>query len=130
MWTLSLWTTSIAVLVIILSFALHQWLVFRRANLTEFSELADTFWAKVWAWLKERWDVSIAAIIAAMPTLWSAGLDTFVILVNLLADIFPGMAGLDLSKLIIPDWLRASIPIGSILLPALRTAFTRKKDVD
>ena len=126
MWTLTLWTFTIAVLVVILAVAVHYWLMNRRNVLGDsFTDLADTFWARIWAWLKMRWDLTVAAIIAAAPTVWSAGLDTVVIVANLMADVLPGVAGLDLSFLIMPDWLRAAIPIGAAVLPPMRAAFTK-----
>lgn len=129
MWTLTLWTTILTVLVIVLAYALHRWIGVRREVLGEhWTDLADSFWARVWTWAKTRWDVTVAAVIALAPVVWSAGLDTIVIAANLLANIVPAVAGLDLSALMIPDHVKTIIQIGGALIPPLRDALEKLRN--
>lgn len=126
MWTLTLWTTAITVLAIVLAYALHRWIGVRREVLGErWADLADTFWGRVWTWAKDRWDFTVAAVVALAPVVWSAGLDTIIIVANAFSNIIPAVAGLDLSSLMISDAHKAYIQIAAALLPPLRDAIEK-----
>lgn len=78
------------------------------------------FRGNVLGWLKARWDMVAAMVIAALPSLWNGLLDLSIALSHVLADALPVMAGMDLSGLVLPDWLTTSIRVGAPLVPIFR----------
>lgn len=93
-----------------------------RAEFHDFYDLADSFWSRVWEWLKIRWGLVWGAIVAAAPMVWNGGLDALVAI-----NLAVSNGGLDLSWLVIPPWLKSIIQLGSVLLPIIQ-AFRVKKD--
>lgn len=92
----------------------------------DFYSLADGFWGRLWRWCKTRWDVAWAVVIAAFPILWNGVLDAAIAVSLLLADVLPAIAGLDLSTLVLPPWLKTMIQIGAAVLPAIRGAMLKR----
>jgi len=78
------------------------------------------FYGKILPWLKARWDIVCAFVIAISPILWNLALDILVGLSLLLEHILPAVAGLDLSKFIVSEHVRLLIPIAATVVPALR----------
>jgi hypothetical protein len=109
--------------------ALYLWRVrpylAARPEFHEFYALADTRWRRVYAWLKIRWDLSVGAIVMALPSLWNGALDLLIALSLLLADIVPALAGLDLSALLLPGWLETVIRVAGALIPIIRARFVK-----
>jgi len=113
-------------MVIVLAYALHRWIGIRRDVLGDrWTDVADSFWARTWAWIKKRWDFAVALVIAVAPVVWSTGLDIIVIAANMLAGVLPAVAGIDLSALMISDTHKAYIQLGAALLPPLRDAYEK-----
>lgn len=110
-WSFPVFLTS--VLTIALSICLYMWKVRPRLathpELAPFFRRADTFWA----WVKMRWDVAAAVVAAFLPTGW-----------NMLLDLAVAVAPLDLSKLIIADWLRQTIMVIAAAAPLVRLKLT------
>lgn len=79
------------------------------------------------AWLKERWDMTLAVIIAMAPIVWNGALDAIVAISLGLADILPALNGMDLSRLLLPDWFKAWLPVASTAIPAIRAAYLKRK---
>lgn len=128
MWTLTFWTITITVLVIALSYSIHRWIGIRRDKLGDAAAArADGFWEWFLAKAKARWDVTTAAVIAAAPVLWSVVIDGAMITVNLLATLFPALAGQDWSALMITDKHKAYISLGALVVPLLRDAIEKMR---
>lgn len=87
---------------------------------------ADSFWAAVGTWLKVRWDIAVAAALAAFPILWNGALDGIVAISLFLGDALPALAGIDLSALVLAPWLKTTIQVGAALVPAVRAALLSK----
>jgi hypothetical protein len=122
----------ITLLIIVVIMSLYAWKVrpYLRTK-PGFSVLymrADGFWAALWAWLKVRWDIASAAFIALLPILWNGILDLLIAVSLVLADVLPAVAGLDLSALVMPAWLKTSIQVGAALLPVLRGHMLKKSE--
>lgn len=124
MWTLGFWAFVVTIMVLVLVYSLHRWIGIKRDDEATAPKRAPLL-EKLLVWAKARWDFTAAALIALAPVLWSAGLDSIVIVANLLANVFPAIAGVDLSKLMIPDNVRTYIQIGAVALPPLRDAIEK-----
>lgn len=122
MWTMTFSIAFFTVAVLIAAYALHAWVGIRRAGATR-AEAASTFGA----WLKARWDWAIAALLALAPVVWSVGLDTIVIAANLLANIVPAIAGLDLSSLMLTDQHKVMIQAAALVVPPIRDAIEKMR---
>ncbi len=88
------------------------------------------FDGKIKSWLKARWDVVSAFAIAIAPILWNGALDGVIFLSLLLEQFLPALAGADLSKLVIPDWIKDWIPMAATLVPAIRAVINMRKNGD
>jgi hypothetical protein len=78
------------------------------------------FRGNVLGWLKVRWDMVAAGALVSLPSIWNGALDAMVFLSQLLGDMLPAVAGIDLSAFILPDWLTTSIRLGAAVMPILR----------
>lgn len=66
--------------------------------------------AETWfIWLKSRWDVVTAVVVATIPVAWNGILDLIVL-----------FSTADLSSVIIPTWLKTTIQIAAIAAPLIR----------
>lgn len=130
MWTLTLWAVIATGLVLLLAYALHRWIGIRRDVMGEaLAARADGFWEWLWIKAKARWDVTVAAVIAIAPVAWSVGLDTIVIIANLMANIVPALSGIDLSNLMISPEVRTVIQLVGLAAPPLRDAIEKMRGV-
>lgn len=71
-------------------------------------------------WLKVRWDMLAAGVIVSLPSIWNGTLDALVFLSDVLSDLLPAVAGLDLSAYILPDWFMTSVRLGAVIVPIIR----------
>lgn len=118
-------------LAVIVALSLYMWKVrpylAQRPEFHEFYELADTRWARLWEWLKIRWDMAIGALVMALPSLWNGLLDLIIFLGMVAGDALPALAGLDLSALLLPNWLETVIRVGGALVPIIRAHYMTKE---
>lgn len=89
-------------------------------------ERNDTRFAGVVCWLKERWDIATAFLIALTPILWNGSLDLIVAVSNIL----PMVSGVDLSGALMPAWLKTTIQILGALLPVIRAQILRSRGAE
>lgn len=119
-------------LALMLAFALYAWkvrpILRQRPEFDWFYVRVDSYWRSLGAWLKVRWDIAAAAFLAALPILWNGALDAIVALSLFLGEALPAVAGIDLSGVVMPAWLKTTIQVGGALVPAFRAAFIKKKD--
>jgi hypothetical protein len=108
--------------VLVGAYVLHMWVGIRRDGLGRV-DAARSFWDGV----KKRWDWAVAAVIALAPVAWSAVLDIIVITANLLATVFPKVAGVDLSALMLTDAHKTLIQLSALALPPLRDAIEKMR---
>lgn len=110
--------------------SLYMWKVrpylAQRPEFHQWYTLADSYWARWWAWLKIRWDLTVAALVMAAPSLWNGALDAGIWLSITLADAIPVLAGMDLSALLLPSWVETAIRLGGGLIPIIRARFMDK----
>lgn len=120
MWTTT-WTVAlITALVLLGAYSLHRWVGIRRGGASR-AEAARTFGEAI----KKRWDWALAAVLALAPVVWSIGLDSIVILANLLATVVPTMAGADLSFLMLSNEQKGWISASALALPPIRDALEK-----
>jgi hypothetical protein len=126
---ISTFQALIWLLAALLALTLYVWKVrpylAARPEFHEFYALADTQRQRVYAWLKIRWDLSIGAVVMALPSLWNGALDLMIALSLLLADMLPAVAGLDLSALLLPGWLETLIRVAGALIPIIRARYVK-----
>jgi hypothetical protein len=115
-------------LVIVLYFWQVRPILAKRPEFYSFYHESEAFWQRKFEWMKVRWDLMVAAFMAMLPLLWNGLLDATIAISHLLADLLPAVAGLDLSELIMPAWLKTTIQIGAAVLPPLRAHFLTKKE--
>ena len=125
---LNLHQAAILVLLFALTLILYAWKVrpylAARPEFHNAFKRADTFWAGAWAWLKIRWDLTVAGIVAAAPTVWNGGLD----LIVAVSDIVPLLHGVDLSWLVVPGWVRGGAQLLAISLPVIRARIIKHRE--
>lgn len=116
----------------IVALSLYMWKVrpylAERPEFHEFYELADARWARLWAWIKIRWDMALAALLMASPSLWNGLLDLIIWLGMVLGDVLPVLATLDLSDMLLPKWFEIGIRIGAAFVPLARARYLGKDD--
>lgn len=122
MWTTTWTVTLITALVLVGAYALHRWVGIRRGGASR-AEAARTFGEAI----RKRWDWAVAAVIALAPVLWSVAIDVIVIGANLLANVVPAVAGVDLSALMLTDFHKALIQVSALALPPLRDAIEKMR---
>jgi len=83
------------------------------------------FRGAVLSWLRVRWDVVTAGMIVSFPSLWNGALDAAVLTSQVLGDLLPAIAGVDLSAYILPDWVTTSIRLGAAAMPVIRSFIER-----
>ena len=132
---ISLFQFTVWILATILAVSLYFWLV--RPHLMDQEEgreaidFIDGKLARLWAWIKTRWDVALAAFLAALPSLWNGSLDFIILICRHATDVFPALASADLSGVVMPDWLQSTIRIGGALSPLVRKwLFVDEEDGD
>lgn len=113
----------IAVLLLALTICLYFWQVQPRiVN-------APGFDASKWTpWLKARWDVAAAFVVAILPMLWNGGLDLIVWISLILDQLSPALHGVDLSGFIIPERWKAGMQIAAVLLPPVRAWIIKRRE--
>jgi hypothetical protein len=128
MWTLTIQVAVITALIIVVAYSIHRWIGIKRDKLGDAAAAGtDSFLGWFWAKAKARWDVTIAAVIAVAPVVWTAGLDTFVIAANLFSTIYPAVQGVDLSALMLSDQTKTWMSLGGVVVPILRDAVEKAK---
>lgn len=118
---------AVTLLIVTLAFAISAWKVrpYLMANypwLVTAHQRVAGFWLTAWTWLKVRWDIASAAVIAVAPIAWDSALDLIITVAQTVADSVPALAGLDLSNLTIGDTTKTYIQIGAVVLPVIRAA--------
>lgn len=98
----------------------------RRPEFSKFYALSNSWWKRVYVWLKIRWDLAVGAIIMALPALWNGILDGIIWLSLHAADFLPALAGADLSNLVLPKWVETSIRLGGAAVPIIRAKLEGK----
>ncbi len=119
----------ITVLFLALSLCIYFWKVRpflkARPEFHDFYYLADTLWTRVWEWVKIRWGIVWAAVLAATPIVWNGGLDTIIAVSRMASD-----GTLDLSWLVMAPWLKTVIQLTSVTLPIIQAAVMTKPKAD
>lgn len=82
----------------------------------------------VLGWLKVRWDMATSAALMALPSIWNLLLDGVVALSLLVEQLTPALAGVDMSFLVVPEWLSTWVRILAISLPIVRRVFFDKAE--
>lgn len=81
-----------------------------------FTDLEKTWWA----WLKARWDLALAVVLAFVPAAYNTVLDIIVFVVNNI-DMLDNLRGqVDLTAVWLPGWLRWLFQISGLLVPIVR----------
>lgn len=92
----------------------------QRQDFFEFYRLADTQLSRLYEWIKIRWDVALAGVLASLPSVWNGILDGIIYLSIHLADVLPAIAGADLSGLVIPEGWQIALRISAAVVPVIR----------
>lgn len=75
-------------------------------------------------WFKERWDVTLAMVIAALPSVWNGLMDLIIFISLTVSDALPAIAGMDLSAWVLPSWAETAIRVSAVVVPIIRARLT------
>lgn len=123
---ISAWQALVTIVVLAIAFVMYAKLVR--------PQIKDTwafkgFYGKVVPWLKARWDIVTAFIIAMAPIVWNGALDLIIAISLVTAELLPVINGIDLSAFVLPPWVKTSIQIGAAAVPAVRAALLSRAKV-